>query len=137
AALAGPPAVGGERARGWARLADLGEAPAGGGGVGLHPAGVAHAPPLVVPVPPALRPSRAHLGERARGRRRLALSVVSPAGDGAVGLEPTGVLAPRAHLRERTRRWRGLAVIVEAPAGNAPVSLESAVVVSPRAYLGK
>src|SRR5437660_1112488 len=127
----------GERARRWRRLPELVVAPAGDGAVGLDPAGVAHSPPLVVPIPPALRPSRAHLGERARWRRRLALSVVSPTGDGAVGLEPTGVLAPRAHLRERTRRWRGLAVMVEAPAGNTPVGLEPAVVVSPRAYLGK
>src|SRR5207253_1692961 len=83
----------GERARRWRRLPELVVAPAGDGAVGLDPAGVAHSPPLVVPIPPALRPSRAHLGERARWRRRLALSVVSPTGDGAVGLEPTGVLA--------------------------------------------
>src|SRR5207302_8634310 len=94
AGVAPPRARLGERARRWRRLPELVVAPAGDGAVGLDPAGVAHSPPLVVPIPPALRPSRAHLGERARRRRRLALRVVSPTGDGAVGLAPPGVLAP-------------------------------------------
>src|SRR5207247_9939520 len=105
------------------------------GRVTPDPAPPAAPPALVRPAPAGLRPPRAHVGERARRRRRLALGVVSPAGNGAVGLEPTGVLAPRAHLREGARRWRGLAVIVEAPAGDAPVGLEPAGVASTRAQL--
>src|SRR5439155_23870862 len=82
AGVVAPRADVGERARGWRRLAGVVVPPAGDGTVGLDRAGVAHSPPHVVAVPPALRPPPAQLGEPAPGPRRPPPAGVSPSGAG-------------------------------------------------------
>src|SRR5437867_1298220 len=89
--------------------------------------------------------SSVHLGERARRWRRLAGAVAAPAGDGAIGSEPAGVISAGAHLGERAHARRRLTEIlspeslapsdVAAPASDRAVGAKSAAVVAPRAHL--
>src|SRR5881409_3349920 len=64
----------------------------------------------------------AHLGESARGRGRLPVSVAAPAGDRPVGGNPAGVQTARAHLGEGARWRRCLAVGVVSPADDGAVA---------------
>src|SRR5262249_57235421 len=75
-------------------------------------------------------PARRDLGESAGGRRGLADVVVAPAGDGAVGLHPAGVIAPRGDLGEASGERRGLAGEVVAPADHLAKLCEAARVLS-------
>src|SRR5437867_914563 len=89
--------------------------------------------------------SSVHLGERARRWVRLAGAVAAPAGDGAIGSEPAGVVSAGAHLGERAHARRRLTEIlspeslapsdVAAPASDRAVGAKSAAVVAPRAHL--
>src|SRR5439155_8003346 len=79
-----------------------------------------------------------HGDERAGGRRPKERRVIAPADGGAVGLEPTGVVAPRAHLGKRANPGRRLAVAVVAPTDDRAEGFqEPAGVIVPRAHLGE
>src|SRR5213596_325250 len=90
--------------------------------------------------------SSVHLGERARRWRRLAGAVAAPAGDGAIGSQPAGVIAAGAHLGERAHGRGRLTEIlsreslaasdVAAPAGDGAVGAKSAGVEGAGAHLG-
>ena len=68
-----------------------------------------------------MKVSRADLAEGAGRRRRLAVGVVPPAGERAVGAQAAGVKAARADLAEGPNPWRRLAAVVVSPASDRAV----------------